>query len=171
MTTHSFTLPISACTLTNDAANNAAAQLQLKTSSGGTLHPAWIEALFDASTDEHIMFTFLMPSNYASNPIVDVYYKCASATENDVCFAAAVAAVTPGDAVDVDAKAFDTPNANTDTVAGTAGHEKVVSITLTDNDSLAANDNITLVVFRDVSGDSVAGDVEVRLVVLRYTST
>lgn len=164
-------LPIAGCYIPDDSANNAAAQIQHKTSSGGTLHPAWKEALFDDTTDEHIMFNFLMPDNYASAPVVDVYYKCASATANDVCFAAAIAATTPDDAADVDAKAFDTANTNTDTVPGTAGHEAVVSITMTNADSVAANDDVVLVVFRDVSGDGVTGDVEVRLCVLRYTST
>lgn len=164
-------LPISAAHLPDDSANNAAAQIQKKTSSGGTLHPAWVEALFDDGTDEHVMFTFLMPDNYASDPVVDVYYKAAAATSGTAAFGAAIMAVSDGDAQDVDADAFDTANAGTATVPGTAGFMDVISITMSNDDSLAANDYINLVVFRDVTGDSVTGDLEVVLVVLRYTST
>lgn len=164
-------LPVSAAHLPDDSANNAAAQIQKKTSSGGTLHPAWIEALFDDTTDEHIMFTFLMPDNYASAPVVDVYYKAASATSGTAAFGAAIMAVTDGDSQDVDADAFDTANVGTATVPGTAGHLDAISIALSNADSVAANDYVNLVVLRDVSGDSVTGDLEVVLVVLRYTST
>ena len=168
MTTQTMILPIAGCTLPNDAANNAAAQLQLKTSSGGTLHPAWIEALFDASTDEHIMWSFVMPSNYVGTPVVQVYYKCVSATANDACFAAAIMAVTDGDSQDVDADTFDTANTGTATVPGTAGHMDVISITMTNADSVAAGDKVVLVLFRDVSGDGVTGDIEVIDVVFQY---
>lgn len=163
-------LPVSAAHLPDDSANNAAAQIQKKTSSGGTLHPAWVEALFDDGTDEHIMFSFLMPDNYASAPVVDVYYKAAAATSGTAAFAAALMAVTDGDSQDVDADAFDTANVGTATVPGTAGHMDVISITMSNADSVAANDWVNLVMFRDVSGDSVTGDLEVVLVVLRYTS-
>ena len=169
MATRSYPLPISACTLTNDAANNAAAQIQLKTSSGGTLHPAWLEAVFDDGTDEHIMWRFVMPIGYLSAPVIKVHYKCVSATANDVAFAAAFAATTPGDAADMDAKAFDTANVGTDTVPGTAGHPDICSITMTNADSVAAGDTVCLVLFRDVTGDGVSGDVEVTDCELQYT--
>lgn len=169
MATRSLTLPISACTLTNDAASNAAAQLQLKTSSGGTLHPAWIEALFDASTDEHIMWTFVMPVGYLSAPVLKVHYKCVSATSGTAAFAAAIMAVTDADSQDVDADAFDSTNAGSATVPGTAGHLDVISITMSNADSVAAGDTVCLVLLRDVSEDSVTGDIEVINVELQYT--
>ena len=163
-------LPISAAHLPDDTANNAAAQIQIKTSStGSNPKPRWVEALFDDATDEHIMFSFLMPDNYASAPVVDVYYKATSATSGTAAFGSALMAVTDGDAVDVDADSFATANNATATVPGTAGHLDVISITMTNDDGVAANDWVTLIIFRDVSADGVVGDLEVPLCVLRYT--
>jgi len=164
-------LPVTGAYLPDDSASNAAAQIQSRTSSGGNLHPAWKEALFDDSTDEHIFFKFTMPDNYSGSPIGDIWYKCTSATSGSACFAVAICAVSDGDATDVDADTFDTANTGTVTVPGTAGYEAVCSITMTNADSVAASDDVILVVFRDVSGDSVTGDIEVRQCELRYTST
>ena len=165
-----ISLPVSAAHLPDDSASNAAAQIQIKTSStGSNPKPRWIEALFDDATDEHIMFSFLMPDNYVSAPVVDVYYKATSATSGTAAFGAAISAETDGDAVDVDAKAFATANNATATVPGTAGHPDVISITMTNDDGVAANDWVILIVFRDVSADGVVGDLEVPLCVLRYT--
>lgn len=171
MATHSLPLPISACTLTNDAANNAAAQLQLKTSSGGTLHPAWIEAVFDASTDEHIMWTFVMPVNYAGTPVVKVHYKCVSGTEETAAFSSAIMAVTDADAQDVDADAFDTINIGTATTPATAGYLDVISITMTNANSVVASDTVCLVLFRDTSEDNVTGDIEVINAEFQYSDS
>jgi len=165
-------LPVTAAHLPDDSAGSAAAQIQKKTSSDATDPQLfWVEALFDADTDEHIYYQFLMPDNYASAPVVDVYYKCASATEGTAAFGAQLAAVTDADAADMDANKLDAANVGTATVPGTAGYMDVISITLTNADSVAANDFVILCVFRDISGDSVAADIEVPLVVLRYTST
>ena len=165
-------LPVTAAHLSDDSAGSAAAQIQKKTSSDATDPQLfWVEALFDADTDEHIYYQFLMPDNYASAPIVDVYYKCTSATEGTAAFGAQIAAVTDADEADMDANKLDAANVGTATVPGTAGYMDVISITMTNADSVSANDFVILCVFRDISGDSVAADIEVPLVVLRYTST
>lgn len=78
-------------------------------------------------------------------------------------------ALTPGDAQDLDADAFAAASTNTDTVPGTAGHVKKVTITLANLDGVAVGDLVVLVIFRDVSGDGVAGDVEVPMCALRWT--
>jgi hypothetical protein len=161
MATISLLLPIAACYLPDDSANNAAAQIAIVTSSGGTLHPRHLEALFDASVDEHIFWSFVMPNIYVSTPVLKVYYKAVSATSGTAAFAAVLAAVTDGEAQDVDANAFDTANVGTATVPGTVGYMDVISIALSNEDSLAAGDHVIIGLFRDVSGDSVAGDLEV----------
>jgi len=167
-----LSLPVTAAHLSDDSTGSAAAQIQKKTSSDATDPQLfWVEALFDADTDEHIYYQFLMPDNYASAPVVDVYYKCTSATEGTAAFGARLAAVTDGDEADVDANKLADANVGTATVPGTAGYMDVISITMTNADSVAANDFVVLCVFRDISGDSVAADIEVPLVVLRYTST
>jgi hypothetical protein len=146
---------------TSDVASWASAQIQVKQSSSGVPSPRWLEWLFDDTTDEHIVIGFVLPQNYVGTPVLKVYYKCASATSGTAAFEARVQAVTPGDAVDMDADAFDTVNAGTDTVPGTAGYLDVVSITLTNADSMAAGDKVCFALNRDVSADSVTGDIEV----------
>lgn len=167
-----LSLPVTAAHLPDDSAGSAAAQIQKKTSSDANDPQVfWVEALFDDSTDEHIYFQFLMPDNYDSAPVVDVYYKATADTGNTSAFGARIAALSDGDAADMDANAFDAHNGGTSTTPGTAGHLDVVSITMTNDDSVAANDMVILCVYRDESADGAAGDLEVPLVVLRYTST
>lgn len=81
-------------------------------------------------------------------------------------------AVTDADAQDVDADEFAATNASAaTTVPGTAGYMDVLSITLTNADSVAAGDHVILELNRDISADGVAGDIEVVNCELRYTTT
>ena len=170
MATIGISLPVSASTIPDDTSGSAAAQLQHKQSSGTDPQPSWVEALFDASVDEHIMWTFVMPVNYSSAPVLKVYYKATSATSGTAVFGAAIMALTDGDSTDADADRHDTANVGTGTVPSTAGHLDVQSITMTNADSVAAGDWVQLVLFRDISADSVAGDLEVPVVELQYST-
>lgn len=160
MATLSILLPGAAWMSTSDISNWASAQAQVKQSSASVPSPRWVEWLFDADTDEHIVTALIMPNNYSSAPVLKLYYKCTSATSGTVSFTCQVHAVTDADSQDVDADAFASANNATATVPGTAGHLDVLSITLTNADSVAAGDFVTLVIFRDISGDSVSADVE-----------
>ena len=93
--------------------------------------------------------------------MLKVYYKCTSATSGTAAFEAQMAAITDGDATDMDADALQAVNAGTATVPGTAGYIDVITITLTNADSVAAGDHVILSLNRDTSADSVAGDLEV----------
>jgi hypothetical protein len=161
--------------LPDDSAGSAAAQIQRRTTSDATdPQKFWTEALFDDTTNEHIYFEFVMPDNYSSAPVVDVYYKMASATADDVMFGAAISAITDADAADADADKFDTTNdSSATTVPGTAGYIDVCSITMTNADSVAANDWVVMEVHRhaDDAGDDATGDAEVVLVVLKFTGS
>jgi hypothetical protein len=77
-------------------------------------------------------------------------------------------AYTAGDAADADADAYAAVNAATETVPGTAGYEDSIDIALTNDDSLAAGDEFNIALNRDVSADSVTGDIEVRSCEFRY---
>ena len=161
MSSLSLTLPISACYLPDGSADNVAAQIQMRTSSAGTPKPRWIEALFDDTTDEHVFWSFVIPSQYQSTPVLKVYYKALSATSGTAAFGGLIAAVSDGDAIDVDANEFDAVNAGSATVPGTAGYMDVISITLSNDDSMVAGDHVIFGLLRDVSEDSVTGDLEV----------
>jgi hypothetical protein len=103
---------------------------------------------------------------------VDVWYKATSATEGTAAFNAKIKAISDGDEADADADEFAAEqSAGTAVVPGTAGYMDVISVTLTNADSVAANDWVVLAVFRDVSEDTVTGDLEVPMVVLRYTGS
>jgi hypothetical protein len=172
MATGYITLPIAGCILPDDSANNNAAQLQAKSSSGGTLKPRWVEALFDPTADEHIFWSFIMPGNYASAPILKVYYKMTSAIAGDVYFGGLIMAVTDADAQDVDADTFAAANLGNATVPGTAGYMDVISITLTNADNVAAGDHVVVCLYRDAdnASDTATGDAEVINVELSYTT-
>lgn len=130
---------------------------------------------FDASTDETCYFTWIAPQGLVTaSPLTAVIFYCmASATTGTVGFQIAVEAITPGDAVDTDsATSFDTVNNSASTtVPGTAGFVDAISITLTNQDGIAAGDSVRFSLNRDADGsaitDSAAGDCYVYQVELR----
>jgi len=131
------------------------------------------ELLFDDSTDELCYWTFRLPQSYASAPVLKVQHKATTATTGDVGFDASIMAVTPGDAADVDTPSFDTDNVSAgNTTPGTAGYLDETSITLTNADSMAAGDLVTIRLNRNTAvASDLTGDVEVVAVALEFTVT
>jgi hypothetical protein len=172
MATGSVLLLIQAAIQPDGSASNAAPAIQRVKSSAAAPTPYFLQAAFDATTEEQCMWSFRMPADYASAPVVKVQYKMTSATSGGVAFEARIAAVTDGDAQDVDAKGFAAANVATATVPGTAGHLDEVSITMTNADSVAAGDFVTLYLNRDPAhaSDTATGDAEVIGVALTYTT-
>lgn len=125
---------------------------------------------FDASTDEEARFSGVAPQGLTGAVTAVVTYMMASATSGDVVFNAALEAVSDGDATDLDAgDSFDTANAATATVPGTAGYIDQVTITCTNADSIAAGDYFRLKLLRDAdnAADTATGDLYVLAVELR----
>lgn len=125
---------------------------------------------FDESTDETAYWTFVAPQGLTGTLTAIVHYIMASATSGAVYFQAALEAITPGDADDLDAAtSFDSANSGNGTVPGTAGYEKSISITLTNADSIAAGDLVRLSLNRDAdnASDTATGDCHVLAVELR----
>jgi len=126
-----------------------------------------------ASTPEAAFWTF--PAiNYASgNLTVRILWYADTATTNDVVWGAAIAAITPNtDTQDIETDALATENTATDTHLGTTGqrlHE--VSVTVSNLDSIAANDYVVLRLRRlsNDAGDNMAGDAIVVMVVVSYS--
>lgn len=167
----SILLTPGAATMPDGSASNAAPQVQRVKSSAAAPTPYFLQLAFDATTEEQCMWSFRMPVDYSSAPLVKVQYKMASATTGGVAFEARIAAVSDGDATDVDAKGFAAANVGTATVPGTAGHLDEVSITMTNADSVVAGDLVVLYLNRDPAhaSDTAAGDAEVVAVSLDYT--
>jgi hypothetical protein len=174
MATGSIALTPGAATLPDNSANNAAPGILRVKSSAATPSPWFLQLLFDATAEEWCTWTFPMPDDYASGAIARVQYKMTSATTGGVAWDVRIAAVSDNDAVDVDAKAFAAANvATAAAVPATAGYLDVVSVTLTNADSLAAGDFVVLRLARAVANaaDTATGDAEFLGLNLSYITT
>lgn len=121
--------------------------------------------LFDATTGETVYWTIVAPQGLSGALSAKVHYITSNATSGTAAWDVAVEAITDADATDLDAgTSFDTVNGGTGTVPGTNGYLDVISITLTNADSIAAADYVRISLARDVAADSVANDLAVLLV-------
>lgn len=173
MATGSALLTPGSAVMPDGSASNAAPGTERVKSSAGAPSPYFLQLLFDADVKEQCCWSFRMPANYASNPVLKVGYKAKVAITGGLAFEARLAAVSDGDAQDVDAKAFGAANLGTATVPGTVGHRDEVTVTLTNADGLAAGDLVTVYLARDPAhgSDTAAGDIAVTDVTLDYTTT
>lgn len=173
MATGAVSLNVGAAVLFDGTASNLTPAIQRVKSSAGAPAPYFLQLAFDAAALEQVSWSFRMPPDYASAPVLKVQFKMASATTGDVIVIGRIAAVSDGDATDVDAKAFAAANTSAATsVPGTAGFTKELSLTMTNADSVAAGDFVVVYLARDgASGsDTAAGDMEVIGVALTYTT-
>lgn len=118
---------------------------------------------FDAGTAETAYWTFVWPPGAIGTLTFTGFYIMASATSNKVDFAVAIEAVTPGDALDLDATtSFASDNTITaPTVPGTAGYLGSFTATCSNNDSVAAGDLVRISLRRDATdgtNDTATGD-------------
>jgi hypothetical protein len=115
---------------------------------------------FDGATDEECAWSFVAPVGLTGALTLVLYLVAASATTGTCRFQVQVEAVTPADALDLDASSsYDTANSNGGTVAGTAGYLFSIAVTLTNADSMAAGDYVRILVHRDADGTSGTDDV------------
>jgi hypothetical protein len=180
MATGYINLPIGGAISPDQSTNNGGPAIQRvkssDTASSTNTPPYFLQAAFDATADESLAWSLYMPGDDASAPVLDVLFKMASATTGSVRFEGRLAAITPGDTTDGDAKAYATTNSAGATVpATTAGKIGTLSITLTNADSLAAGDFVVVQLRRDADQttgtDDATGDCEVVGVRLSYTTT
>lgn len=126
---------------------------------------------YDAATDETAYWTLVAPQGMTGTLTLVVTYAMASATSGNVILAAQVEAISDGDATDTDSTtSFDTANTSSATaVPGTAGYIDQISITLTNNDSVAAADYVRIAITRDAdnASDTATGDLYLLVAELR----
>lgn len=127
---------------------------------------------FDASTQETCYWTAVAPQGLTGTMTAVITYAMASATANLIEFEVAIEAISDGDSTDTDATtSFDTVNSSgSATVPGTAGYIDQVSVTLTNQDSIAAGDYFRISVSRDAddgTNDTATGDLYLISVELR----
>lgn len=174
MATGTIILPIGGAVQSDGSASNAAPALQRVQSSGASPKPHFLQLAFDATTQEFVQWQFRLPANYASTPVIKAQYKMASATTGGVVIEVRVLAVSDGDSTDVDAAAYSTANTSAgSTVPGTAGYLDEISLSLSNVNSWAAGDYVSLLFSRAPAdaNDTATGDMEVIAVSLEYTTT
>ena len=168
-------LPIGAATLPDATTTNVPPAIQRVKSSATAPAPFFLQAAFDGTAREQLMWSFRMPDDYISTPQLKVLFKMTTATTGNVVIEGRIAAVTGSvDTTDVDAKAFAAANTSSAIAvpATTAGKLATTTLSLTNADSLAAGDFVVLMLARDPANasDTVTTDMEVPAVTFSYTS-
>jgi hypothetical protein len=158
------------------AAQFLAANFPAFVRTAGTNYPVTALA-YDASaaTDEAAFWSF-RAVNYASgNLAVDIDWYADTATSGDVIWDVQIAAITPNtDTQDIETDGLATANSVTDTHLGTTGQRlHRCSVTVSNLDSLAAEDDVWIRVARDGNNasDTLAGDALIVKVTVTYLST
>lgn len=164
-------IPLSVLAATPAATNGAAHKTV-----NGTNFP--VRALaFDASTDEAVFWQFRIPSYGSGNLTLKLMWYADTGASGSVVWEAQIAAITPNtDTQDIETDALATLNFVSDTHLGTTNqraHE--CSITISNLDSVAADDFVFLRLARDANGtnatDDMTGDALLVEAELSYSDT
>lgn len=137
-------------------------------------NPSVMSYAFDgAGTSKNYINLVFRASNYASgNVTVDIdWFSTGTATTGNVKWEAQLCAVTPGDAQGVTTDSFATANTVTTTTSTTAKGLTRSTITITNLDSLAAEDRVYLQIDRDPANDTLNDSVMIDWVTVSYLST
>jgi hypothetical protein len=138
----------------------------------GTNGPvSWLA--YDAATTETAFWEFTALSYGSGNLTLDIIWGAATATSGVVRWEAAIAAITPEtDSQDPETKAFATALTVDDTHLGTTAKRLMrATITISNLDSLAANDEVWLRIARigGNAADTLAGDAWLHRAILSYS--
>ncbi len=114
---------------------------------------------FDQGATQSADFTFIAPTGITGALTLKVFFCAATATALNVQWQALIEAITPGDAQNIlTTENFDTVNiATAATVPGTAGFVGDQDIPLSNDDSIAAGDKVTVRVQLNITGTTAAG--------------
>lgn len=142
----------------------------------GTNFPDSVLMFDGGSADEEAYFKFQAHGYGSGNLTLDVYWRAATATSGNIVWGAQIAAITSNtDSQDVTTKAFAAAQTAQDAHLGTVAQRlHQIAITISNLDSLAADDIVWLKVYRDASdttNDTLAGDAGIVLLRLTYSDT
>lgn len=117
-----------------------------------------------------------MPQDYASGAALKIQWSGAASTSvsHTVVWAAQVMAMTPDTDGDMNTDSYDTANTVTDDILGTTSRRiQEASLTLTNADSVAAGDYVSIKFFRDADNgsDDLTEDAWLWGLALEYTTT
>jgi hypothetical protein len=116
---------------------------------------------YDAATQETAYWTFVAPQGLAGALSCVLSLIGNAAGTNSTYWEVALEAVTSADAVDLDAgDSFASVNAGNVAMPATQGHMVQVTVTLTNNDGIAAGDLVRVSIARDAdhASDTFAAD-------------
>lgn len=123
------------------------------------------------TVDQTRVWSFRLPSDYASGLAVNVICSMSSATANNVAIRIETMAVSNAAAITVDS--FAAAEASADVVVpATAGNMFTVSKALINTDGATAGDYISMIIGREngTSGINATGDLYVWSVYITYTA-
>jgi hypothetical protein len=132
---------------------------------------------FDATTDEAAYFKFVATAYGSGNLTLTIYWYADTATTGNVVWETQIAAVTPDtDTQDMETDGLATLNFVQDTHLGTTARRlHQAAITISNLDSLAANDVVHLRIARDANStnatDDMANDALLLLATIAYSDT
>lgn len=140
----------------------------------GTNGPvSWLA--YDAASTETAYWEFTALSYGSGNLTLDIIWGAATATSGVVRWEAAIAAITPEtDSQDPETKAYATALTVDDTHLGTTAHRLMrATITISNLDSLAANDEVWVKISRlgGHANDTLTGDAWLHRAILSYSDT
>ena len=131
----------------------------VESSDGGTIKALIPIIGFIGTADEGRMWTCRWPRGYGvTATLVGSYYMTGVNSDDEAVLKAQMAAVSDGD-TSMTAKALDSVNTTTHTVPDAVGTADEFSITLTNADSVAANDWVCVVLWRDGDAGTDTADV------------
>lgn len=132
---------------------------------------------FDRTVREDIYIDDLTAITYGASAgnltLVIKWYSRSGSTSGNVVWGARIAAITPGDATSMETKAWATAQTTTTAVNATAKGPTSTSITISNLDSLTANDELWLNIYRDATNGSntMTGDAIITSAYLTYSDT
>ena len=160
------------------AANTAFKELLVADVSLPVVDPAVLDGnesalrlLFDDTTSECAFWQFTMPGDYVGTLSLRMLYTMTTAAGGGISLNVQLAAITPGDAIDVEDKPWGTVNnCDTSPVPATPGFLGALVCPLTNTDNVAANDMTFLRVCRATTdlADTAAEDLEALTFLLSY---
>jgi len=116
---------------------------------------------FSEDFQRTLIFQFVCPSGFVDTPTARLIYDTLNGAAGDIRVTLSVLANSDGE--DMNSAEYDTANAATDTVEGTAGETNLKEVALTNNDSMAAKDIVMLKVTRTSGHASDTLDADMRL--------
>lgn len=142
----------------------------------GTNFPVTGLAYDGGSTNEEAFWKFVI-SNYGSGNItVTVFWYADTASSGNVQWGARIAAITPNsDTQDIETKALATATETQDSHLGTTGQRlHSIDVVVSNLDSVADGDLVTLGIYRDASdtsNDTMTGDAILVAARVSYSDT